>query len=89
MAALPWTEVSTDALWLRISQQIVEVAYELYGEAPKADGVRTLSLSLESGDNLVNVRAKQERCARSGQTPTSRAGGCGRTRTANRCTPTE
>ncbi|MFJ2247509.1 tyrosine-type recombinase/integrase [Streptomyces sp. NPDC094461] len=61
MAALPWTEVSTDALWLRISQQIVEVAYKLYGEAPKADSVRTLSLSLESGDNLVNVRAKQDR----------------------------
>lgn len=61
MAALPWTEVSTDALWLRISQQIVEVAYKLYGEAPKADSVRTLSLSLESGDNLVSFRAKQER----------------------------
>lgn len=60
MAALPWTEISTDALWLRISQQIVEVAYELYGEAPKADSVRTLSLSLESGDNLVSFRAKQE-----------------------------
>ncbi|WP_405803354.1 tyrosine-type recombinase/integrase [Streptomyces sp. NBC_01187] len=59
MAALPWTEVSTDALWLRISQQIVEVAYELYGEAPKADSVRTLSLSLESGDNLVSFREKQ------------------------------
>ncbi|MFJ5307424.1 tyrosine-type recombinase/integrase [Streptomyces sp. NPDC088350] len=61
MAALPWTEVSTDALWLRISQQIVEVAYKLYGEAPKADSVRTLSLSLESGDNFVSFRAKQER----------------------------
>ncbi|MFJ2202734.1 tyrosine-type recombinase/integrase [Streptomyces violaceusniger] len=60
MAALPWTEVSTDALWLRISQQIVEVAYELYGEAPKADSVRTLSLSLESTDNLVSFRAKQQ-----------------------------
>ncbi|MEV0257763.1 tyrosine-type recombinase/integrase [Streptomyces sp. NPDC050732] len=60
MAALPWTEVSTDALWLRISQQIVEVAYKLYGEAPKADSVRTLSLSLESGDNLVSFRTKQE-----------------------------
>ncbi|MFC7817676.1 tyrosine-type recombinase/integrase [Streptomyces sp. NPDC057367] len=61
MAALPWTEVSLDALWLRISQQIVEVAYELYGEAPKADSVRTLSLSLESGDNLAAFRAKQEK----------------------------
>jgi integrase len=60
MAALPWTEVSTDALWMRISQQIVEVAYQLYGEAPKADSVRTLSLSLESGDNFVSFRAKQE-----------------------------
>lgn len=61
MAALPWTEVSIDALWLRISQQIVEVAYKLYGEAPKADSVRTLPLSLESGDNLAAVRAKQDR----------------------------
>ncbi|WP_171053100.1 helix-turn-helix transcriptional regulator [Streptomyces marianii] len=61
MAALPWTEVSLDALWLRISQQIVEVAYELYGEAPKTDSVRTLSLSLESGDNLAAFRAKQEK----------------------------
>ncbi|MFE0255149.1 tyrosine-type recombinase/integrase [Streptomyces sp. NPDC059010] len=61
MAALPWTEVSTDALWLRISQQIVEVAYQLYGETPKAESVRTLSLSLESGDNLIRFRAKQER----------------------------
>lgn len=60
MAALPWTEVSTDALWLRISQQIVEVAYKQYGEAPKAGSVRTLSLSLESGDNFVNFRAKQD-----------------------------
>lgn len=60
MAALPWTEVSTDALWMRISQQIVEVAYKLYGEAPKADSVRTVSLSMESGDNFVSFRAKQE-----------------------------
>ncbi|MFE5117789.1 tyrosine-type recombinase/integrase [Streptomyces sp. NPDC056669] len=50
-----------DALWLRISQQIVEVAYKLYGEAPKADSVRTLSLGLESADNLVGFRTKQER----------------------------
>lgn len=60
MAALPWTEVSIDAFWLRISQQIVEVAYQLYGEAPKAESVRTVSLSLESADNLVSFRAKQE-----------------------------
>lgn len=37
------------------------MAYELYGEAPKADSVRTLSLSLESGDNLAAFRAKQEK----------------------------
>ncbi|MFD9969417.1 hypothetical protein ACFWYA_14730 [Streptomyces sp. NPDC059011] len=35
------------------------MAYELYGEAPKADSVRTLSLSLECGDNLAAFRAKQ------------------------------
>ncbi len=71
MAALPWTEVSTDALWLRISQQIVEVAYKLYGEAPKADSVRTLSLSLESADNLVSFRTKQEHKRQEwGYTPT-------------------
>ncbi|WP_145497460.1 tyrosine-type recombinase/integrase [Streptomyces sp. CFMR 7] len=61
MAALPETEVNTDALWMRISQQIVEVAYELYGEAPKADSVRTLSMSMESGDNMVSFRAKKNR----------------------------
>lgn len=60
MAALPWTEVIVDALWLRISQQIVKVAYKLYGEAPKAESVRTLSMSLESADNLGAFRAKQE-----------------------------
>ncbi len=60
MAAVPWREVSIDALWLRISQQIVEVAYQLYGEAPKAESVRTVSLSLESADNLVSFRTKQE-----------------------------
>ncbi|MFE2442627.1 hypothetical protein ACWDHW_14110 [Streptomyces melanosporofaciens] len=57
----PFDAALTDALWLRISQQIVEVAYKLYGEAPKADSVRTLSLSLESADNLVGFRTKQER----------------------------
>ncbi|WP_369258927.1 tyrosine-type recombinase/integrase [Streptomyces sp. R35] len=64
MAALPWTEVSTDALWMRISQQIVEVAYQLYGETPKADSVRTVTLSLESGENLAAFRAKQQRMRR-------------------------
>ncbi|MBU3867098.1 tyrosine-type recombinase/integrase [Streptomyces sp. 4503] len=36
-----------DALWLRISAQIVEVAYRQYGEAPKAESARTNWLSLE------------------------------------------
>ena len=30
------------------------------GEAPKADSVRTLSLSLESADDLATFRVKQE-----------------------------
>lgn len=59
MAAVPWTEVSIDALWLRISQQIVEVAYQLYGEAPKAESVRTVSPSLESTYNLVSFRTHE------------------------------
>ncbi|MEV5876090.1 hypothetical protein AB0L75_18005 [Streptomyces sp. NPDC052101] len=42
-------------LWLRISQQIVEVACKLYGEQPKADSVHDLSLSLASGDDLVTT----------------------------------
>lgn len=53
-------EVGLDALWLRISQQIVEVAYKLYGEARKADSVRILSLSLKPADNLATFRVKQE-----------------------------
>ncbi|MCN9239597.1 tyrosine-type recombinase/integrase [Streptomyces sp. RY43-2] len=32
MCALPWPEVNLDALWLRISAQMVEVAYRQYGE---------------------------------------------------------
>jgi integrase len=61
LCALPWTEVSTDALWLRISAQIVEVAYRLYGEAPKADSVRTLSLTLQSGECLARWRTQQQK----------------------------
>ncbi|WP_330340196.1 tyrosine-type recombinase/integrase [Streptomyces sp. NBC_00557] len=61
MCALPWPEVSIDGLWMRISAQIVEVAYRLYGEAPKADSVRTVSLSLESGENLARWREKQQK----------------------------
>ncbi|MET8613393.1 tyrosine-type recombinase/integrase [Streptomyces sp. SCPE 10] len=33
----------------------------LYGEAPKADSVRTISLSLESGENLARWREKQQK----------------------------
>ncbi|MFI0190790.1 tyrosine-type recombinase/integrase [Streptomyces sp. NPDC017082] len=60
MCALPWPEVSLDNFWLRISAQIVEVAYRLYGEAPKADSVRTLDLSEESTEVLAQWRAKQD-----------------------------
>ncbi len=61
MCALPWPEVSLAALWLRISAQIVEVAYQLYGEAPKADSVRTLNLSEESAEVLTHWRARQDK----------------------------
>ncbi|MFF1475588.1 tyrosine-type recombinase/integrase [Streptomyces mirabilis] len=52
MRALPWPEVSLDALWLHISAQMVEVAYRQYGEAPKAESVRTNWLSLDHGEVL-------------------------------------
>ncbi|MFI0769454.1 tyrosine-type recombinase/integrase [Streptomyces sp. NPDC021218] len=61
MCALPWSEVSLDALWLRISAQIVEVAYRQYGEAPKAESVRTNWLSLEHGEVLSRWRERQAR----------------------------
>ncbi|MGP8301959.1 tyrosine-type recombinase/integrase [Streptomyces inhibens] len=61
MCALPWPEVSFDALWLRISAQIVEVAYRQYGEAPKADSVRTNWLSLEHGEVLRLWRDQQQK----------------------------
>jgi hypothetical protein len=61
MCALPWTEVSLTDLWLRISAQTVEVAYRTYGEAPKADSVRTVSMGLESAEVLREWKAKQQR----------------------------
>ncbi|WP_327413910.1 tyrosine-type recombinase/integrase [Streptomyces sp. NBC_01233] len=60
MAALPWTEVSLTALSMRISAQLVEVAYRVYGEEPKADSVRTMSISTHSGLVLTTHRAHQE-----------------------------
>ncbi|MFE5089418.1 tyrosine-type recombinase/integrase [Streptomyces sp. NPDC056638] len=42
--ALPWSEVDLDGGWIHVSQQIVEVAYKTYGEEPKADSVRTISI---------------------------------------------
>ncbi|THA38162.1 site-specific integrase [Streptomyces sp. A1547] len=60
MAALPWTEVSLTALSMRISAQLVEVAYRVYGEEPKADSVRTMSISTHSGLVLTTHRAQQE-----------------------------
>ncbi|WP_406738519.1 site-specific integrase [Streptomyces sp. NBC_00853] len=61
MAALPWTEVSLTDLSMRISAQLVEVAYRVYGEEPKADSVRTMSISAHSGRVLTAHRARQER----------------------------
>lgn len=46
--ALPWSEIDLDNGWVHISAQIVEVAYKTYGEEPKADSVRTISLSAET-----------------------------------------
>ncbi|MEY2226883.1 tyrosine-type recombinase/integrase [Streptomyces sp. BF23-19] len=69
MCALPWPEVSFASLSLRVSAQIVEVAYRTYGEAPKADSVRTMSISEESADVLGAWRKAQaaEREAWSGE----------------------
>ncbi|MET7902568.1 site-specific integrase [Streptomyces sp. NPDC005355] len=61
MCALPVQEVNLAALWLRISAQIVGVAYRLYGEAPKAESVRTLNLSDESAEVLGQGRAKRDK----------------------------
>ncbi|MFK0014830.1 tyrosine-type recombinase/integrase [Streptomyces sp. NPDC091027] len=61
MAALPWTEVSLTALRMRISAQLVEVAYRVYGEEPKADSVRTMSISSHSGRVLTTHQVNQER----------------------------
>ncbi|SED65293.1 Phage integrase family protein [Streptomyces sp. 2112.2] len=44
MCALPWSEVSLNSSWFRISAQIVEIAYRMYDEAPKQDSVRTVTL---------------------------------------------
>lgn len=49
MAALPWTEGSLTTLSMRISAQLVEVAYRVYDEEPKADSVRTMSIRAHSG----------------------------------------
>ncbi|MFD9792138.1 tyrosine-type recombinase/integrase [Streptomyces sp. NPDC059070] len=59
LCALPWTEVSITDLRLRISAQIVEVAYRLYGEAPKQDSVRSMSMTEESGRLLSAWRSAQ------------------------------
>ncbi|MDX3224475.1 tyrosine-type recombinase/integrase [Streptomyces sp. ME19-01-6] len=61
LCALPKREVNLGALWLRISAQIVEVAYRLYGEAPKADSLRTVSLSHESAEVLGQGRARRDK----------------------------
>ena len=62
VCALPDHEVSLSGLWLRISAQIVEIAYRLYGEAPKADSVRTVLMSAQTADvnrQWLEQRAKE------------------------------
>lgn len=61
MCALPWSEVSLTDAWLRVSAQTVEVAYRTYGEAPKADSVRTMRLGAESVTVLGDWKAVQQR----------------------------
>ncbi|MFJ5737250.1 tyrosine-type recombinase/integrase [Streptomyces microflavus] len=61
MCALPWPEVNLADRWLRISAQIVEVAYRMYGEAPKADSLRTLNLGEESSGVLAESRVRQDK----------------------------
>lgn len=60
MCALPWSEASLTAPWMRISAQTVEVAYHMYDEAPKADSVRTISMTEESGRVLAAHRVAQD-----------------------------
>ncbi|WP_190184599.1 hypothetical protein [Streptomyces cirratus] len=45
---------------MRISAQTVEVAYHMYDEAPKADSVRTISMTEESGRVLAAHRVAQD-----------------------------
>ncbi|MHA7956381.1 tyrosine-type recombinase/integrase [Streptomyces sp. L500] len=59
--ALTWSEINLDAGWLRISAQIVEVAYVTYAEEPKADSVRTIFLSDETIAVLREWKEEQER----------------------------
>lgn len=59
--ALTWSEINLDAGRLRISAQIVEVAYKTYAEEPKADSVRTIALSEETVEVLHEWKEEQER----------------------------
>ncbi|WP_162890218.1 tyrosine-type recombinase/integrase [Streptomyces olivoreticuli] len=59
--ALTWSEIDLDNGWLRVSAQIVEVAYRIYAETPKADSVRSIRLSEEAVEVLREWRAEQER----------------------------
>ncbi|MEU1307901.1 tyrosine-type recombinase/integrase [Streptomyces cinnamoneus] len=59
--ALTWSEIDLENGWLRVSAQIVDVAYRTYAEAPKADSVRSIRLSEEAVEVLREWRAEQER----------------------------
>ncbi|GAA0695390.1 tyrosine-type recombinase/integrase [Kitasatospora atroaurantiaca] len=69
--ALPWSEVDLDNLSVTISQQVVSVAYKVYGEDPKADSERTISIDQENAAlfRLRKLRqaADKARCLAAGK----------------------
>ncbi|MEV4741794.1 tyrosine-type recombinase/integrase [Streptomyces sp. NPDC049555] len=58
--ALTWSEVNLSVGWLRVSAQVVAVDRETYTEQPKADSVRTMSISVEMVRALRAWKARQQ-----------------------------
>ncbi|WP_286256845.1 tyrosine-type recombinase/integrase [Streptomyces graminofaciens] len=69
MCALSWPEVSLDGSWfrisayphIRISAQIVEIAYRQFNEAPKQDSVCTVTLDSQTRELWREWQATQAR----------------------------
>ncbi|MEU3559745.1 tyrosine-type recombinase/integrase [Kitasatospora sp. NPDC006786] len=59
VCALPWTEVDLDERRVTINQQVITVAYKLFGAEPKADSERTIDLDSESARLFDLRRARQ------------------------------